>query len=287
MTDKTRERITIDPPDGSTILAARHLDATEGRVQVGSTVDAATRSAINRVIDYVAKAHNSPTAPTGARTRYAQLGPFAQALADDHDAIALAEMLVRAQDELAGTRAAVARAENLRDKWLAWPNNDMHYAAGLMLKVYLDGTAYGSDEPRPDTAPTDPTAEQPARTTAKNAPGSTAEQLPDHILALIHAPSYVSTACDTAYALALPGHSRANTGRRDEINEWVGRLHSRCRRNHKFTGVLCGCGCHTAEAPPAPRDPCPHCESSSDRVPRAGMGQHIADMHPEVRGAGA
>ena len=43
----------------------------------------------------------------------------------------------------------IARAENLRDKWLAWPADDMHHAAGLMLSVYLDGTAYGSDEPRP------------------------------------------------------------------------------------------------------------------------------------------
>lgn len=40
---------------------------------------------------------------------------------------------------------------------------------------------------------------------------------------------------------------------------------------------------HGPAEQPAPRDPCPHCEASSDRVPRAGMGQHIADMHPEVR----
>lgn len=53
----------IDPPDGSTVLAARHLDATEGRVQVGSTVDTATRSAITTVLRYVAKAHNSPSVP--------------------------------------------------------------------------------------------------------------------------------------------------------------------------------------------------------------------------------
>ena len=47
----------------------------------------------------------------------------------------------------------IARAENLRDKWLAWPADDMHHAAGLMLSVYLDGTAYGSDEPRPVDLP--------------------------------------------------------------------------------------------------------------------------------------
>jgi hypothetical protein len=56
-----RKRILIDPPGGAVILAARHLDATEGPVQIGSTVDASTRSAIDRVLDYVAKAHNSQT----------------------------------------------------------------------------------------------------------------------------------------------------------------------------------------------------------------------------------
>jgi hypothetical protein len=55
-------RITIPAPDGSTILAARHLDPTEGRVQIGSTVDASTRSAITRVLDYIATAHNAPSA---------------------------------------------------------------------------------------------------------------------------------------------------------------------------------------------------------------------------------
>ena len=49
----------IEPPGAGVILAARHLDATEGPVRVGSTVDDATRSAINKVLDYVAKAHNT------------------------------------------------------------------------------------------------------------------------------------------------------------------------------------------------------------------------------------
>lgn len=56
------KRILIDAPDGPTILAARHLDATEGRVQVGLTVDTATRSAITAVLSYVARAHNAPPA---------------------------------------------------------------------------------------------------------------------------------------------------------------------------------------------------------------------------------
>ncbi|MFB7440218.1 hypothetical protein ACFC01_17975 [Streptomyces mirabilis] len=63
MTDQPRKRITIDAPDGPTILAARHLDPTEGRVQIGSTVDTATRSAITRVLGYIAKAHGSAGVP--------------------------------------------------------------------------------------------------------------------------------------------------------------------------------------------------------------------------------
>lgn len=61
-TDKPRKRIVIDAPSEAVILAARHLDATEGAVQVGRTVDSATRSAINTVLRYIAKAHNSPAA---------------------------------------------------------------------------------------------------------------------------------------------------------------------------------------------------------------------------------
>lgn len=47
------------PPDETTILAARYLDAIEGPVQIGSTVDAATRFAINQVLRYVAAAHSA------------------------------------------------------------------------------------------------------------------------------------------------------------------------------------------------------------------------------------
>lgn len=54
---------TPGPPDELTILAARHLDTTEGPVQIGSTVDAATRFAINQVLRYVAAAHNAYAAP--------------------------------------------------------------------------------------------------------------------------------------------------------------------------------------------------------------------------------
>lgn len=67
-TDELRKRIVIDAPSEATILAARHLDATEGPVQIGRTVDMATRSAITTVLRYIAKAHNSPAADVPAPT---------------------------------------------------------------------------------------------------------------------------------------------------------------------------------------------------------------------------
>ncbi|MGW1744532.1 hypothetical protein ACWCRD_02720 [Streptomyces sp. NPDC002092] len=66
MTDQPRKRITIDAPSEMTILAARHLDATEGRVQVGTTVDSATRAAISQVLRYVSTAHKAPAAAAEA-----------------------------------------------------------------------------------------------------------------------------------------------------------------------------------------------------------------------------
>ena len=44
---------------------------------------------------------------------------------------------------------AIARAENLRDKWLAWPEDDMHHAAGLMLAKYLDPRLAAFDDQEP------------------------------------------------------------------------------------------------------------------------------------------
>ncbi|MFD1546977.1 hypothetical protein [Nonomuraea guangzhouensis] len=46
-----------------------------------------------------------------------------------------------AKDHAEDLEHVIARVENLRDKWLAWPVGDMHHAAGLMLAKYL------SDEP--------------------------------------------------------------------------------------------------------------------------------------------
>lgn len=70
-----------------------------------------------------------------------------------------------------------------------------------------------------------------------NPPGSTVEQLPAHVLALITLPSYTSTACELAELLtaAIPAHPQ-HAG---ELAHWVAWLRDRCRANNKFTGVLC------------------------------------------------
>lgn len=72
-----------------------------------------------------------------------------------------------------------------------------------------------------------------------NPPGSTAEQLPEDVLALIDPPPYLSTACETAELLeqAVAEHPDRQAG----LGEWAGRMHQRCRINHKFTGKLCTC----------------------------------------------
>jgi hypothetical protein len=75
-------------------------------------------------------------------------------------------------------------------------------------------------------------------------PGDTREQLPDHLLDLIRGsiPDYTSTACVTAYTLAVAVHW--SHPRRAELGQWAERMHARCRINQKFTGQLCACGCH-------------------------------------------
>lgn len=76
-------------------------------------------------------------------------------------------------------------------------------------------------------------------------PGDKREQLPDHLLSLIRGgiPDYTSTACVTAYTLAVAVHW--SHPRRAELGQWADRMHQRCRRNQKFTGQPCICGCHT------------------------------------------
>jgi hypothetical protein len=51
----------------------------------------------------------------------------------------------RLRAELTETRAEIGRAERLRDKWLTYPRDDMHYAAGLMLDRHLSGKAFAPE----------------------------------------------------------------------------------------------------------------------------------------------
>ena len=79
-------------------------------------------------------------------------------------------------------------------------------------------------------------------------PGDRREQLPDHLLALIRIPAYLSTACETAQLLS--GEMPRLTHRRNDLGDHSDRLHERCRRNNKFTGASCICPCHAKEPTP-------------------------------------
>lgn len=77
-------------------------------------------------------------------------------------------------------------------------------------------------------------------------PGDRREQLPDHVLALIPARPYLSTACETAQDLETA--AGVHRGQASELAVWWERMHARCRTNQKFTGQLCVCGCHQPDA---------------------------------------
>ena len=72
---------------------------------------------------------------------------------------------------------------------------------------------------------------------AVNPPGSTQEQLPADVLALLPRRSYLSTACEVARL--LEGAAIANPERAAELREWRDRMQQRCRLNNKYTGALC------------------------------------------------
>ena len=80
---------------------------------------------------------------------------------------------------------------------------------------------------------------------------------------------YLSTGCwhgDHAYCQAMTGLNGAKRP-------------ASCKK----CGAKCICPCHRQAEPPAPRDPCPYCEGSSERVPRTLMAEHVATVHPEVK----
>jgi hypothetical protein len=81
--------------------------------------------------------------------RIDELNPRALWYLQNFDEIDLADIC--ASQEAAAERVAVtvARVQNLRDKWLDYPADDVHYAAGLTLARHLSGEACGSDQPQP------------------------------------------------------------------------------------------------------------------------------------------
>lgn len=99
------------------------------------------------------------------------------------------------------------------------------------------------------------TLDQPAPG-AVNPPGSTREQLPPAVLALLPIHPYLSTACQTADAVAIT--AVRGLPLYDELRAHAERLHGRCRLNHKFTGQLCTCGCHGAEETATNLEPVVH-----------------------------
>lgn len=201
--------------------------------------------------------------PRDEVNRYARLGPFAQALVDDHDAIALAEMLVKADDDLERARRELADRD-AADSADAAAGSYALRAEGVEARLAAVTALYEQwvkAGPPPLGVPTArwwdrrlvefqdairPAAEQP-RTTPNNPPGSTREQLPDAVLALLPDKPYLSTACDTAQQLdEVPLRVGGTSSRRSGVNiAWLaGPMHGRCRLNHKFTGALCICPCH-------------------------------------------
>lgn len=55
----------------------------------------------------------------------------------DAEHMALKRAHIALAEQAGKDQAALARAESLRDKWLAYPVDDVHYSAGLMLGRHL------------------------------------------------------------------------------------------------------------------------------------------------------
>jgi hypothetical protein len=81
-------------------------------------------------------------------------------------------------------------------------------------------------------------------------PGSTREQLPPAVLALLPDLPYTSTACDTAHACQTAADT--HPVERPWLTAHADELHARCRLNHKFTGQMCVCACHGEQPAPGP-----------------------------------
>jgi hypothetical protein len=151
----------------------------------------------------------------------------------------------RAEAAIARVRDAVAALHTDAASARQMGHETSAYAiAGSARRITyaLDGP--GCSPAARETEPNNPTDWTPPP------PGDTREQLPDHILNLIGATSYRSTACETANLCdnAIIDHPAQGAG----LRRWRDRMHSRCRLNNKFTGVLCECFCHMPDEEPGP-----------------------------------
>lgn len=143
-------------------------------------------------------------------------------------------LLTRTTDERDQLRAAIARVRALAARirqGAPWTANHDDLADRILAALEPVGPA--------TTQTTEPAWTPPP-------PGDRREQLPDHLLDLIRGsiPDYTSTACVTAYTLAVAVHW--SHPQRAELGQWAERMHQRCRINQKFTGQICQCFCHEA-----------------------------------------
>jgi len=177
---------------------------------------------------------NSPT-PQGVQEATDGYESAPEAESEDRD-VQPATDAAEGRTEDSDLRARLDAVLAVRDAELQQLREQVALVAGYADAWYQSGTGSTRECGRTILA-----ALRPQEEPAVNPPGSTREQLPADLLALIDAPPYVSTACQTAAACekAYEGNPR-----------WFGllqhaeQLHNRCRENQKFTGQLCACDHH-------------------------------------------
>jgi len=159
------------------------------------------------------------------------------------------EQAARAEAAIARVCALHAPASDWSWKPLGCQHDGQHNAPcrGCRGECWPCPTIRALDEPAPVSGPAATQTTEPAWTPPP--PGSTREQLPNHILDIARPDltDYLSTACQTADTVACAAcYPRSGVPRPeyDELRAHAERLHNRCRENQKFTGQLCVCGCH-------------------------------------------
>jgi hypothetical protein len=145
------KRILIERPSGPTILAARHLDHTEGPVQVGRALTDSDRAAINMVLNYVSRAHNAaagvPVTPADAPAD----APRLFALHRDRDVTGISGTGLVADGVLWPDGSASIRWRGDRPSIVFWHDLDhaeqIHGHGGHTRLVFADDPVTGADAP--------------------------------------------------------------------------------------------------------------------------------------------